>query len=168
MSRFLVYPAALGLATAVACAPAPEAPAAAAPVVDTAAVTQAIRDLTNRGNAAEVAGNATEYAALYSDNGRIDYPGFPPLVGRAAIEAAATTFLAERDYSALSQSGARTVVVNNSLGYDAGAFSGTYTTKGKEPVTEHGRYVAAATKGADGQWKFAYLMAFPDSTVKSK
>jgi ketosteroid isomerase-like protein len=33
---------------------------------------------------------------------------------------------------------------------------------------EWGRYLGAFEKGADGQWRFVYLMAFPDSTKAEK
>jgi ketosteroid isomerase-like protein len=153
--------------SAVACAQPPAPPVAAAPAVDTAAVVQAMATLTQRVDSAEVAGSASGYAAAYSESGRIDYPGFAPLIVRGAIEKAAAEFFAERDYTSVTQTPDLSIVVSNSLGYQSGRYVGAYAIKGKKMV-EYGRYASAAAKEADGQWRLGYLMAFTDSTVADK
>jgi len=41
--------------------------------------------------------------------------------------------------------------------------------KGKKgEMTDYGRYAVAVVKDADGQWRWAYLMAMVDSTVTKK
>ncbi|MBM4187779.1 MAG: hypothetical protein FJ206_10775 [Gemmatimonadetes bacterium] len=160
---------AIVLAATAACAQAAEPPPAATATVDSAAVVAAARDAVTRTGAAEVAGNATEYAAQFLTSARIDYPGLPALIGRPAIEAAATAFFAERDHSVVTQTPTSTTAAEAGLAYEMGTYLSTYTTKGSPAaMTEFGRYAAAIVKDGDGQWRLSYMMAFPDSTRPAK
>ena len=60
-----------------------------------------------------------------------------------------------------------TVAVTNELAHSAGRYFSRFTLNGK-PSAEYGRYVAAAVRAADGQWRAAYIMAMLDSTVTAK
>ena len=165
--HFLPIPA---LAIAVlACAPrAEQGTATAQAAVDTAAVTGAVREMWAGFILADTAGNFDGLLDLYDENALVETPGFPPLAGRAAIDAALRPMFAQRDVQDLTVTPFTTVTVRNDLAYDAGAFVETYAESGKPAMTEYGRYTSGFRKDAGGRWRLAYIMAFPDSTVAKK
>lgn len=152
-----------------ACAPKEAPMAAAPPAVDTAAVMQGVNDLWARWAVADTAENLPALAEMMTENIRADIKGFPPMMGREAVLAAFTPVYAQMNYTALVMSPATTVAISNNVAHQAGTFAETYTVKGKKgEMTEHARYAAAIVKGADGQWRVAYMMAMVDSTVTKK
>jgi ketosteroid isomerase-like protein len=55
----------------------------------------------------------------------------------------------------------------NDAASEIGTYHDMHDVKGAKDH-EWGRYLAASGKGADGQWRLAYLIAFPDSTKAEK
>ena len=159
--------AAMALGAALACAPPATEQAAEPPAVDSAGVTQAVEDLWSRYSAADTAGNVDAVMALYTETARLDVPGVPPALGRAAIDSVARMMTASRDLNSLMIHTAATYVVSNEMAYTRGTYMETYVAN-KKSATDYGRYASAVVKGADGQWRIQYLMAFPDSTVQGR
>jgi len=158
----------LALAAGIgACAKKAEETAAAPPAVDSAAVRAAIGDAWQRWIAADTAGNIAALVAMVGDSARLDVRGTPPILGRAGFEAWANTLLKGVKVNAESVTPDMTIPVANDLVYQNGDYTETMTTKGKTS-TEYGRYALALHKDPDGQWRWAYVMAFTDSTVAKK
>jgi uncharacterized protein (TIGR02246 family) len=155
------------MAIALACAPPAVEPAAAPPAIDTAGVTQAIADLWSRMATADTANNPDGVLALYSADARVDAPGTPAMIGRAAIDSTLRPMYAMRDYTSLVITPAGTTVLSNVLVYQRGTYTESYIEK-KKSSTEYGRYATGLVKEADGQWRITYMMAFPDSTVQRR
>lgn len=158
----------LALAAVVgACAKKAEETAAAPPAVDSAAVRAAIADAWQRWIAADTAGNVAALAAMWGDSARADIRGMPPIMGRAAAQAFFQTMFKDGKVNAESVTPDMTIPISNELVYQNGDYTETVTTKGKTS-TEYGRYALALHKDADGQWRWAGVMAFADSTVPKK
>lgn len=150
----------------IGCAPQ-EAPMATTPAVDTAAVVAGVNELWTRWSAADVAGDTEALIALSTPDIRIDAKGVPPIIGHDAARAAWTPIFQATDYTEATITPEMTVAVTNELAHSAGRYFSRFTLNGK-PSAEYGRYVAAAVRGADGQWRAAYIMAMLDSTVTAK
>lgn len=157
----------LSLSVLLACAPPAEEPPAAL-AVDTVAVEQGVADLWNRVVHADTSGDAATMAGLYTETARVDVRGFPPIIGRAAIDTTLRAVFAEYDYTDMRITPSTTVVVSNELAYQGGDYVESYTQKGKAAMTDYGRYGTSVMKGADGQWRFAYFIGFTDSTVAKR
>ena len=157
----------LGAALACAKAEPPPPPPPATPAVDTAAVTQAAADFGARFAAAEKSGNADSVFAMYAADVRLDVQGMPPIVGRAALDAAVRPMFGTRTITDMQLAPNETAVVSNDLVLQGGTFTETYVEKKKTRV-EHGRYASSIVRGSDGQWRFGYLMAIIDSTVAGR
>ncbi len=159
---FLALTAVLG-----ACAKqAEQQTAAAPPAVDSAAVRTAMGALWQKWIAADTAGNYTALLGLVDDSVRADIRGMPVVMGKAGFQ----TFLdgmKGTKVSAETVTPDMTIPVSNELAYQNGNYTETMTSKGKTS-TDYGRYALAIRKGPDGQWRFAYVMAFADSTVAKK
>lgn len=154
---------AMGLA---GCAPQ-EAPVATTAAVDTAAVVAGVNELWTRWSAADVAGDIEALIALSTPGIRFDAMGVPPIVGHEAARAAWAPVFQATDYTEAMITPEMTVAVTNDLAHSMGKYFSRFTTNGKAGA-EYGRYVAAAVRGADGQWRAAYIMAMLDSTVTAK
>ena len=156
-----------GLALTFACAKPADQTAAAPPAVDSAAAKAGAASVWTRWSEAALAGNADGLAGLVADSARLDFRGFPPMIGREAFKTAVTGVFQTNKYTAMSVVPEMTEAISNDLVYETGNITETYTMKGKS-MTEYGRYAAALTKGADGQWRVGYLIGFADSTVTAK
>jgi ketosteroid isomerase-like protein len=154
------------LLLSAACAPAADTPAAAA-AVDTAAAIQGLDALRNQYITLEVAGDAAGLAALHADSAGVDIFGLPRLRGRPAIQAAFTTDFAARKYTLAEIVPLSRNVRTNTDATEIGTYHSMHDVKGRIDH-EWGRYIGAFTKGPDGQWRIAYVMAFPDSTKVDK
>jgi len=168
--RQALMPAILLSAAVLACAPAESPPPeAAAPGVDTAAVMAGVADLWSRWAVADTADDLDGILALLNEDGRLDLKGFPPLLGREAARAAMGPLYAQVDYLEATATPSFTIAISSALAHQAGTYMERYTLEGqKGEMTDHGRYAAALAKGADGQWRWAYMMAMVDSTVTRK
>ncbi|HLG05663.1 MAG TPA: hypothetical protein VI383_05910 [Gemmatimonadales bacterium] len=149
-----------------ACAP-PADRAAAAPAVDSTAVVAAAADLWQRWIAADTAGNFAALAEMVGDSIRVDVRGMPPMIGREAWRSASETMFKSMKVTSMTVIPDLTIPVSNELVYQTGTYAEGSTTGGKSAV-DHGRYALAIRKYPDGQWRFAYVMAFSDSTVPAK
>jgi uncharacterized protein (TIGR02246 family) len=168
--RSLLFPSLTVAAALAACAPkeAP-APAASAPAVDTAAVVAGIADTWATWAAADTAENLAAIAELMTEDARMDAKGMAPLIGRAAAQAAMTELYSQVNYLEASSRPDFTVAISNELAHQMGTYVERYTMKGqKGEMTDYGRYASATVKGADGQWRWAYMMTMVDSTVTKK
>lgn len=155
---------ALALAAALACTPPPTDQAVSPPPVDTAGFTQAITDLWGRYEAADTAGNAEGVVALYAPNARLDTPGIPPVIGRAAFDTVARAMMAARRLTSLRVTPVSTTVVSNQVAYQGGTYFETFVAGGRDSAV-YGRFVSAIVRDSAGTPYIAYLMAFADSTI---
>lgn len=152
----------------VGCAPK-EAPIAMAPAVDTVAVMAGLADAWNRWVVADTSDNIDAVLDFLTEDGRMDAKGFPPLLGREAARAAFAPLYAQVDYLEASATPEMTVVISNELAHQSGTVMERYTMKGQQgEMTDHARYAAAFVKGADGLWRWAYMMYMIDSTITKK
>lgn len=154
----------IGLA---ACAPKTEQQAAAAPVVDSAAVQSATAAFWQKWAAAEIAADSATLSAMVGDSARLDVRGLPPLLGRTAYAAAMTPMMKAMKVVSDVITPEMTTAISNELSYGTGNFT-EQTLAGGKAATDYGRFAAALHKGADGQWRIAYVMVFSDSTVPAK
>lgn len=158
----------LGVALAIAACAKPADQAAMAPaVVDSAVVKAAVADIWTRWTAADIEGNVEALAALVGDSARLDFRGFPPIMGRAAFKVFAEGAVKATDITSLSIAPEMTIPISNELAYETGDYTEGHTTSGKK-LTDYGRYAAAVGKDADGQWRVMYIMVFADSTTTAK
>jgi len=88
-------------------------------------------------------------------------------MGRAGLQTFFETAFKSTKVNAETVTPDMTIPVANDLVYQNGSYTETTTTKGKTE-TAFGRYALAIHKYPDGQWRFAYVMAFADSTVPKK
>lgn len=137
---------------------------AAAPAVDSAAVIAAAGDFWARYVAADTANDVNALVALFTDSVRVDARGAPVLLGRAAVQSFIENMMKTTRTTSLAVTPDMTVPVSNETVYQNGSYTEAMAT-GNQGVTEYGRYAVALRKGADGQWRINYLMAFTDSTV---
>lgn len=135
------------------------APAAARP--DTAAVRAGLNALSAKLEAVYLAGDAAGVAALFTEDAQAEYAGFPSAAGRAAIQA-----LYEGYFKANKLKVSRIEFLGvNSVTADLATALGTYHAFGNgKPAHAWWRWAAAYRKGADGEYRISYIMAFPDST----
>jgi uncharacterized protein (TIGR02246 family) len=162
-SRSLFWAFSLGL---VACTQ-PASDQAAAPAIDSVAVRAAADDFWARYIAADTAGNLDALMTLWDDSVRADVRGAPVLLGKAAVRAFVEPIFRTTKYTAMSVTPDMTVPISNEMLYQNGSYMQTSTSGGKS-AAEHGRFAVALLKGADGQWRLGYIMAFSDSVVPAK
>ena len=168
--RLAVAPSlALAIASG-ACAPqGGAAPPAEAVTVDTAAVVAGVADLWAKWAVADTAEDLDAFMALMTDDVRLDAKGFPAMIGKESMRATMAPLYSQVDYLEASVAAEATTAVSNELAYQRGTYRERYTMKGQPgEMTDHGRYAAAFAKGPDGQWRWAYMMAFVDSTTTRK
>lgn len=167
MLRRFAVPFAVLLA-ASACTPKSEAPAtAAAETVDTAMVKAAGDSLRTHFIARQLAGDASGLAGLFSEQGGVDLYGAPRVRGRAALEGFFKADLGARTYTLAEITPVSFQARSNMDGSEVGTYHDMHDAKGKKDH-EWGRYLVAYAKGADGQWRLDYLIAFPDSVKVAK
>lgn len=128
---------------------------------DTAAVRAALNATSAKLNAAYLAADAAAVAMFFTEDARAEYYGFQSAVGRAAIQSAYETY-----FKAAGLKVAETTVnAVNVLNADLATAGGTYHSFGSgKPAHAWWRWAAAYRKGADGEYRITYIMAFPDST----
>jgi len=167
MRRFLPVPIA-ALLLAGACTPKTEAPAAgAAATVDTAAVKTGLDSLRAHYIALQTSGDATGLAGLFTETAGVDIYGAPRMRGRAAIEATFKADFAARKFPMTEISPTSMNARTSDEASEIGTYHNMHDLNGAKDH-EWGRYLAAFGKGADGQWRLAYLIAFSDSTKAEK
>jgi uncharacterized protein (TIGR02246 family) len=135
--------------------------------VDSVAVRSAVSDLLARYVTADTSNNVAAVAALFADSARVDARGAPVLMGRAMIQQFMETMFGATKFTSLVFSPDMTIPVSDQLAYQNGSYT-EGNTAGNKSMTEYGRYAMAVAKGADGQWRISYLMAYSDSVVPTK
>ncbi|HEX9166827.1 MAG TPA: hypothetical protein VF862_13020 [Gemmatimonadales bacterium] len=156
----------VSIAFAVACAPAAEPPAAADFAPDSAAALAAAQELGRQYAERIVTGDAASVAGLFTEDATTAYFGYPTTSGRANIQALYAASIASAGKPTGSQ-----IAVTSATGVTPGLITVLGTNAETRDsagvmVTQHWRWAAAVRKDADGQWRFAYSMAFPDSTTR--
>jgi ketosteroid isomerase-like protein len=128
---------------------------------DTAAIRAALNATSAKLNAAYLAGDAAAVVMFFTDDARAEYYGFPSAAGHAAIQSAYETY-----FKANKLKVAETTINGvNVLNADLVTAGGTHHTFGSgKPAHAWWRWAAAYRKGADGEYRISYIMAFPDST----
>ncbi len=150
-------------AALVACAqPAPEQAATPPAPPDSAALRVTLVAMSEQMKTAYLAGDAAAIAGHFTEDARAEYAGFPSAAGRAAIQST---------YEAYFQANKLTVAEwtfgdVNPLTDEVATAGGTYHSYAPASKPAHGwwRWAAAYRKGADGQYRMSYVIAFPDST----
>jgi uncharacterized protein (TIGR02246 family) len=153
---------------AIGCATkAPEQAAAPAPPLpDSATVRTALNALADQYEAAEVAGDPAQVAALFTDDARTEFQGFPAAVGRAAIEEQSKQAFAAQKVLEMTIETQGVNVVAPAIATAGGIAIALAEVEGKKGKMWW-RW-AGAYRNVGGQWKFSYLMAFQDSTQAQK
>lgn len=165
MSRSRSWLWALPLVLAACTKPAPEP--AAAPAIDSAAVTAAAATFWQTYGQNVLAGDTTAWMTMVDDSIRVDSRGLPPLIGKAAVVATFMPVLRITKYTGFNVTPDMTIPISNEAVYQNGNYMEASTSGGKSQ-TEYGRYAVAIVKGADGQWRLGYIMSFSDSVVSAK
>jgi len=143
---------------AAACAPKGETPVtdsaatAAPPVVDVAAIRQAIEQANAKFIDAMIRGDSAGMVANYADDAVVMDPGAPASRGRGEIGA---RFAKKLQSAKVSDEKATTASVDVAGDYaiEAGTFDVTATPKGGKPTHSTGKYLTVWKKQADGSWK---------------
>jgi ketosteroid isomerase-like protein len=157
----------LFLIVAAACTPAAVDQAAAPGMVDTAATKAAMDGLRAQYMSRYAAGDAAGLAALYNENGTIDFRGAPQMVGPAGIEAGLKAGFGIEKPGTLEIVSQMTVPIDDSRAVERGTYHSTGTLNGKT-VHNWGRWASSGAKDSTGAWRLNYLMAFADSTKTDK
>ena len=145
------WPAAVALAVIVAgCTQAPPP----APPDTRPADTKAIQDLETAWSQSFATKDVSKITAFYADDASVYMPGTPVISGIAAIKAAMTPMLADKNYSLTFASTGMDVANSGDIAYSHGSYTETSTDpKTKKAVTVNGKYVTVFGKQADGGWK---------------
>ena len=157
---------ALGFVAACAPAPKPVEQVAAPVMPDTAAVHTALNALDDQYEAAEIAGNPAQVGALYTDDARTEFQGFPSAIGKAAIEAQTAQAAAAQKVLEMEIITGGVSVVGPAMASAGGTAVQLVEVKGKK--TKMWWRWAGGYRNVGGQWKLSYLMAFQDSTKAQK
>jgi ketosteroid isomerase-like protein len=160
MSRTLMSLAA-GLLTACV-APAPEAHAPPPPP-DPAVVRTAIENLGQQYKVYMLNGDAMGISSLFTDDGRFEAYGFPSMAGRQAIAEGLKAGFEAAKFKVWDVSYNEAGPLGPDIATGGGTVHEQTEVSGKETHAWY-RWAAAYRRGADGHYKIAFLMAFPDST----
>jgi uncharacterized protein (TIGR02246 family) len=149
-ARF-TWPAAVALAVIVTgCTQAPPP----APPDTRPADTKAIEDLETAWSQSFATKDVNKITAFYADDASVYLQDAPVVNGIAAIKAAMTPMLADKNFSLTFGSTGKDVAKSGDIAYSHGAFTQTFTdAKTKKVVTVNGKYLTVFAKQADGGWK---------------
>lgn len=175
MNRMLTFCAATMLAAGLtACNEAP-APAANASTGNHDADVQAIRDTETRWSQDFASKDPAKMASYYTDDATFMGPGMPPASGREAIQKFDAEMAKDPAFSLHFQSSKIDVASSGDLAYSRGTYTLTTTNPAtKKPIDDHGGYLTAFRKQADGSWKavadivVSEVPMTPPATMKMK
>jgi uncharacterized protein (TIGR02246 family) len=108
-------------------------------------------------------GDALGIASLFTEDGRFELYGFPSMVGRPGIAATLKSAFTTAKYKVWEISFNEAGPLGGDIATAGGTVHDQSEVSGK-PVHGWYRWAAEYRKGSDGQWRIAFLMAFPDST----
>ena len=141
-----------------ACAPKAEttvkdsASTAAPPVVDVAAVRQAIEQINTKFADALQRGDSAAIAAAYTDDAVLMAPGAPASRGRAEISGAAANLVQSMKFTDVKLT-TTNVDVAGDYAVETGTYVMTVAPKAGKAVPDKGKYIVVWKKQADGSWK---------------
>jgi len=108
--------------------------------------------------------DAEAFGKLLTENAVVVYSGAPSANGRAAAQAFLVSRRAGADVTALRVI-PEDFKVSDFLATETGVLEEDYTAEGKEK-TEVGRFLLAAQRGEDGNWRIWKLFVLVDTTVE--
>jgi uncharacterized protein (TIGR02246 family) len=124
---------------------------------------QALKDNETQWNQDWQSKDATKIAAHYSDDAVLMVPGSPSTSGRDAIQNSLKMMVADPAMSLKFQASRVEVAKSGDLGYTQGTYTLTVTDQAsKKVINDHGNYVTAYRKQADGTWKAVSDIASSD------
>ena len=150
MQGRFTWPAAIALAVIfVGCAQAP----LPAPPDTRPADTKAIQDLETAWSQSFATKDVNKITAFYSDDAAVYMAGVPVVNGVAAIKAAFSPMLADKNFTLSFLPTGTEVAKSGDIGYSHGTFTQTSTDlKTKKVVTGNGKFLTIFGKQADGSW----------------
>jgi uncharacterized protein (TIGR02246 family) len=96
----------------------------------------------------------SKWASYFTDDGSGLYPGAPTLIGKSAIKAAMTPFMADPNFALNFESTRTEASRGGDMVYSEGTYTMTMTdAKSKKPKTDKGKYLTVYMKQPDGSWK---------------
>ena len=115
---------------------------------------QAIKDVETQWNQDYASKDPDKIAAHYADDAVLMVPGTPSSSGKDAIRSALKQMVADPTLSLKFQASKVDVAKSGDLGYTQGSYTLTFTDpQTKQLINDHGSYVTAYRKQADGSWK---------------
>lgn len=98
--------------------------------------------------------DAEKIAAVFAVDSSVFITDSPVINGKAAIQAAIKSMVADKNFSLTFASDKVDVAKSGDLGYSQGSYISTMTApKTKKVLTVKGKYVTVFKKQADGSWK---------------
>ena len=152
----------VAVAIAAACAPAAEQQAAAPAALDSTAARAAVEAVSQQYSDRVVASDAGGVSALFTVDATAAYFGYPTTTGRANIQALYAASFGIAKPTAVQITVGTAGEISPGLVTAGGTSQQTVDSSGVS-ITTYWRWAAAYHPRADGQWRFAYIMAFPDS-----
>jgi uncharacterized protein (TIGR02246 family) len=163
-SPFLLVTVPVFALSAAACAPAEDQEELAAEqVATTEADEEAIRGLQRTYLAALDAGDAEQYAALFTDEGVLMVPNEPPGNGREAIQAQIQAAFGQTDFESHDISTAEMMVLGD-WAFARGTLMGTIAERPDgEPVESTRSWVMIFRRQPEGSWRIARYILNSDN-----
>jgi uncharacterized protein (TIGR02246 family) len=125
-----------------------------APPPDTRADDErAIRELEAEWSKAGAAKDLDKFVSVYADDASVFPPNAPIATGPAAIRASLGPLFAVPGFSVTFQSTKFEVARSGDVAYSHGPYALTINDPKGKPMTDHGKFVTAFKKQADGKWK---------------
>jgi len=115
---------------------------------------KAISDIETKANADWASKNIDGLVAFYADDAVLMAPGGPPAKGKDAIRNGLKEMIADPALNLKFKADKIEVAKSGDVGYTQGSYTMTMTNPAtKKPMEDHGSYVTAYRKQADGSWK---------------
>lgn len=138
---------------------------AAPPVLDVAAVKQAIEQADTKFSAALMRGDSAGIVRNYSEDAIVMLPGMPAWRGRTDIIASSMKLVGSITFSDAKFS-AENIDVAGDFAIETGTYHFMITPKGGKPSPDKGKYVSVWKKQADGSWKLYRDISNSDTSPK--
>ena len=156
--RFVAPLCAAVVLFAAACAPKGETAVkdsvatAAPPVVDVAAVKQAIEQANTKFSDALMRADSAGIVGNYAEDAIVMMPDMPAWRGRSDIGASGMKLFSSTKFSD-AKFHTENIDVAGDYAIETGTYEFTVTPKGGKPVPDKGKYVTVWKKQSDGTWK---------------
>ena len=119
--------------------------------------TGAIRSVLEEYNRICAAGDASAYAALFTEDAVSMPPNAPPAVGRPAVKSWAENLFAQMTVQVSSE--ATEIVFTGEWAFLRGPYSATFSPKAEgAPIDDTGTWLVIMKSQSDGAWKYARMM----------